>query len=288
MKKMLVFCMMLLFFGGVAAGQDNEIVAEVGSCQLTKAEFEYMVQNAPPQMKILLKHQPKLKENLLKRWAQITLLSLAAKQQGLDQNPEVKVRIRDTIDQILAQEYLFRRVLSKVEKPTEEEAKEYYEKHKNLYIEPEAIHARHILIPVLKDASPKEDKEALKKAQEIRKRILKGEDFAALAKEYSVDPGTRDKGGDLGFFTRGQMIEEFEKAAFALRPGEISQPVRTPFGYHIIKVEEKRPAKQKSYEEVKEQIKQELWQHKQEQALLAAINELKERYPIKIYPERLE
>lgn len=109
-----------------------------------------------------------------------------------------------------------------------------------------------------------------------------------LAKKYSADPGTKDKGGDLGFVTRGQLIEDFEKAAFALKPGEISQPIRTPFGYHIIKVEERRPASQKSFAEVKDQIKEELTQQRQEAALKAALHALEVRHPIKIYPERLK
>ncbi len=288
MKKVLTFLMVFLLCGTVVAGQKDEIVAQVGPCQLTKAEFDYMIQNVPPQIKLLLKQQPKLKENLLRRWAQITLLSLAARQQGIDKKPEIKARIRDTVNQILAQEYLSKKVLSKVKKVTDKEAKDFYEKHKDLYIEPEAIHARHILIQVSQNASKKEKEAALKKAQQIYEKLLKGEDFSTLAKKYSADPGTRDKGGDLGFFTRGQMIKEFEDAAFALKVGEISPPVRTPLGYHIIKVEEKRPAKQKSYEEVKQQIKQELLQQRQEELLFATLSELEKQYPIKIYPERLE
>ena len=122
----------------------------------------------------------------------------------------------------------------------------------------EAVRARHILIAIKTptpepvgegtptptpdpEAQKKAEEEALKLAQEIKARLDAGEDFAELAKEYSDDPGSRDQGGDLGWFGKGQMVEEFEKAAFSLEPGEISEPVRSPFGYHIIQVLEKDP-----------------------------------------------
>ncbi|NPB09248.1 MAG: peptidylprolyl isomerase, partial [Thermodesulfobacteria bacterium] len=137
-------------------------------------------------------------------------------------------------------------------------------------------------------ASKEEEAKALEKAKKIREMALKGEDFAELAKKYSDDPGTKDKGGDLGFFTRGQMVKEFEEAAFSLKPGEISQPVRTAFGYHIIKVEKKRPARQKSFEEVKDQIKEELLRQRQEERLKAALKELEKKYSPKVYTDRLQ
>ena len=95
------------------------------------------------------------------------------------------------------------------------------------------------------------DEEALAKAQEIRKKLLEGSDFAALSTAESDDVGSGVKGGDLGFFSRGQMVPAFDQAVFALPPGEISEPVKSPFGYHIIKVEQKEA---KSFEEIRPEI----------------------------------
>ncbi len=295
MKQFVVVLFLALFLStGLALAKDStppkgqEVVAQVGPYKLTKAEFEEMIKNAPPQIQMLLAHQPGLKQGLLRRWAEVTLLALAAREDGLDKDPQVKARIQDVVDRILAQEYLSKEVLPKVKPVSDQEVKAYYEKHKKEFVQPEAIHARHILIPVAQNASPKEVKAALKKAEMIRKRALNGESFAKLAKEYSADPGTKDKGGDLGFFTKGQMIEDFEKAAFALKPGQISKPIRTAFGFHIIKVEEVRPATQKSFAEVKDQIREQLQQQHQEMALRMALRQLENKHPIKIYPERLK
>jgi len=96
------------------------------------------------------------------------------------------------------------------------------------------------------------------RAIEILGRIRAGEDFAALAKEFSEDPGSAANGGDLGFFARGQMVKGFEDAAFALEPGTLSEPVRTEYGYHIIQVEEHRAAQKRSFEDVREALAKEL------------------------------
>ncbi len=276
-----------LLVGNVAAKEKEVVLAEVGPYKLTKKEFEAKLESAPPQIKMILAHQPELKKALVDRWVEMALLSLGARDAKLDQDPQVKLKIEEATNQILAQAYLEREVLSQTKPVSEKEIKRYYENHKDRYVEPEAIRARHILIEVPQGASPEEEAKALKKAREIRQKALKGEDFAKLAQKYSADPGTKEKGGDLGFFTRGQMVKEFEEAAFALKPGEVSQPVRTAFGYHLIKVEEKRPAREKSLTEVKEQVKEEILRERQEKRLKAALKKLEEKYHPKVYTDRL-
>lgn len=132
---------------------------------------------------------------------------------------------------------------------------EYYQTHLQEFRSEEEIHARHILIkPTTQD--PAGDQAALAKAEDVRRKALAaGADFAALARQYSEDEGSKPSGGDLGFFPRGRMVEEFTQAAFALQPGGVSAPVKSQFGYHVIKVEERRPAGQRSIEEVRESIR---------------------------------
>lgn len=140
-------------------------------------------------------------------------------------------------------------------KAHEKELADYYEKNKFLYHQSEQVHARHILIKADKDASEQQKKDAKEKAENLRKQIVdEKKDFAELAKQFSEDPGSRDNGGDLGFNESGAWVPEFSNAAFALKPGEVSQVVETPFGFHIIKVEEKKPPQNKELKDVSQEI----------------------------------
>ena len=137
---------------------------------------------------------------------------------------------------------------------TDQQIAEYYQQHLKDYDVPDEVTVRHILIQVAPDATPEVDAAAKAKAQDILKQLQGGADFATLAKKYSDDPGSKDKGGDLGPLRRGATVPAFENAAFALQPGQLSNVVKTQFGYHIIKVEAKQTAHVKTLEEVKPQI----------------------------------
>ncbi len=127
-------------------------------------------------------------------------------------------------------------------KPTEDELKEYYERNKEEFTSQEQVKARHILIRPYQNATDKAraESDARAKAETILKRIKNRESFPALAKEHSEDPGSRERGGDLGWFSRGSMVKQFEDAAFALKKGEASGIVETEYGFHIILVEDKK------------------------------------------------
>ncbi len=132
----------------------------------------------------------------------------------------------------------------------ENEIKSYFDENKESFDTKEQVKASHILVD-------SEDK-----AKEVKEKLLNGEDFAELAKNYSIDTANNQQGGELGFFARGEMVPEFENAAFSLKVGEISEPVQTEFGYHIIKVEDKEQAKEATYEESKEDIRNILFDEK--------------------------
>jgi len=123
----------------------------------------------------------------------------------------------------------------------------------------ESVRVRHILIKVDPNASIQDRSEALRKAQDILKKLNDGADFEDLAKKYSDDPGSAQKGGDLGFIVKGQMVRTFERAAFALPVGGVSDVVQTEFGYHIIKVEEKKAPSKLRLEDVKDDLKEYLF-----------------------------
>jgi peptidyl-prolyl cis-trans isomerase D len=139
--------------------------------------------------------------------------------------------------------------------PSEEAVKAYYDEHKDdRFTEQEQVRASHILVPVAPDADDAAKAEARKKADDLLAKVKAGGDFAALAKEHSGDPGSASKGGDLGFFPRGRMVGPFEEAAFTLEPGKVSEIVESPFGLHIIRVEEKKAGGPQPLEQVREQI----------------------------------
>jgi len=141
--------------------------------------------------------------------------------------------------------------------------RQHYEQHKQAYTVPEERRARHILITVPKDADKATVEKARKKAEDLLAKLHNGASFAALAKKYSQDPGSADKGGDLGFFQRGAMTKAFADAVFSLKkPGQIAGPVRSPYGFHIIQLEAIRPSKMESFDQVKAQIKREIQQNR--------------------------
>lgn len=165
---------------------------------------------------------------------------------------------------------------------TDEEVKKHFDQNQSAYAEPEEVRARHILLRLEKNAPADEEKKVKEKIEEIRKEVAApNADFAALSKKYSQDT-TSQNGGDLGFFKKGVMVPEFEQAAFALKPGEISQPVKTAFGYHILKVEEKKAATPADFDKSKEKIKQELMNGKKDQILRAKLEELRQKAKVQI------
>jgi len=142
---------------------------------------------------------------------------------------------------------------------TEEDAKKTYESSLKMYTEPEQVHALHILIKVPENAPADQVDAARKKIGEAAAKVAAGADFAEVAKEMSEDAMSKEKGGDLGFFRRGVMVPKFEEAAFAMAAGQVSrEPVRSPFGFHLIKVLEKKAERVKPFDEVKTQIQDSL------------------------------
>ncbi|HOV86210.1 MAG TPA: peptidylprolyl isomerase [Syntrophobacteraceae bacterium] len=167
---------------------------------------------------------------------------------------------------------------------SEPEIKAFYDSNPDLFKSPEMVRARHILVKVEPKGSDADKAQARGKMEQIAARIKKGEDFAAVAKETSDCPSGA-RGGDLDFFKRGQMVPQFEAAAFSLREGEISEIVETQFGFHVIQVTGKKPASVASLEETKEKIGQHLKQEKTDQQVSRYVTQLKSDANIQVFAQ---
>jgi len=172
--------------------------------------------------------------------------------------------IRELIDQQITSKIVI----------TDEESKAYYDKNPQMFKQPEQIKASHILIKVDAKADEAKKAEARKKIEEVQQKLKDGGDFAALATEYSEGPSST-KGGDLGYFRRGQMVKPFEDAALALKPNEVSDVVETRFGYHLIKVYDNKPEQTLAYADVKDKIIQRMKQEKIEKEATQWVDQLK-------------
>lgn len=146
----------------------------------------------------------------------------------------------------------------------------------------ERVRARHILIRVEPRATAADKAKAREKMVEVQKKLKKGTDFVELARQYSEDPGSKERGGDLGYFTRGEMTPPFEKAAFGLEVGQMSDIVETDFGFHLIRVEEKKAASKFTFAEIQEDLKDFLFQQRASQKFEAWIDNLRKKSAIKI------
>lgn len=221
---------------------DNEAV-QVGEAELRLITKALMITGQVPQDELTAAHVEKAAKDFMLYKA----LAANAQKLGLDQQPEVQKLLEMNQQRVLGGLYLAD-YLGKLDLPDFESiALENYKVNKKQFEQPETVNAQHILIHFDGD----EEKSKLV-AQEIRQKVVQAkQSFADLAKEYSADPSAQSNAGNLGFFNKKQMVPEFAEAAFSLKVGDISQPVKTQFGWHIIQILDKKPAKTLEFSEVK-------------------------------------
>ncbi|RLG11636.1 hypothetical protein DRN73_04830 [Candidatus Pacearchaeota archaeon] len=278
----IIFC--LLTINSWGSTSKKGIIAEVGPYKLYKSDLDEIVRNRTEITQILGTH-PELLEyvykTLIEEWINISMLALEAKKENLDKNSEIQKRIKEITKRILAEGYIKKHVANI--KINEEELKEYYEKNKNNYKIPQGVKIKHILIYVPKDADEKTEQQAFEKALKIRKKILEGTSFEEMVEKYSEDIVSKRKGGDFGIIRKGKNISKMAEEIFKLKTGEISKPLRSLYGYHIVKVVEKIPAKILAYNEVKEEVKKDYLKEKQNKLIKQILSDLKNKYHPKIY-----
>lgn len=217
---------------------EDKILVKIGDENITQKEFDVIFEQIPAAAKPQWDN-PTAKRKLLREIIEVKLLAKEAQRLKLDKEPANAIILSSTVERALAQQYQDY-VRSKTQ-VTEEEAKAYWEQNRERFNTPEQVQARHILV------LNKED------AEKVEAELAKGRDFVEVAKEMAVGP-SKPTGGDLGWFSRGAMVQPFEDVVFSLKKGEVSKPVLTRFGYHIIKLYDRRPAVEHTYPEVREQV----------------------------------
>jgi peptidyl-prolyl cis-trans isomerase C len=269
LKKLLIILMVVVCvgfvgcskFGGGSKGGPlgSDVVAQVGSEKITAADIEEIISHIPPQYRSRYSSQQGRRE-IVDGLVQIKMLAYEAKNRGLDKKESVRMKIAYLTDQTLAKE--LEADMRKSYKVSDSDIDKYYKDHQEKYVSPERIKASHILV----------DDQA--QANTILQQIRKGGNFEALAKQYSKDSSAA-KGGDLGWFAKGRMDPAFEKAAFALKKGEVSGVVKTPFGYHIIKVEDRREASTRPMDQLKKPIERAIQRERMEKEINALKEDIK-------------
>lgn len=233
----------------------DTVVLTIGSETLTRAQFETLLAALAANGRPARTEADKRK--VAEQYADLEVMVQEARRRKLDQDPEVKQMMSIQSDSMLANSLA--KKISEDTHFTELDLRSYYDGHKNEF---EEAKGSHILIrfkgskvPLKPNEKDLTQEEALAKAQDLRKQILAGADFATLAKAESDDAGSAVRGGDLGTFRKGQMVPEFDQAAFSVPVGQVSEPVKTQFGYHLIKITERTS---KPFDEAKAQIERDL------------------------------
>ncbi len=240
--------------GSVWAEEINPVLGKVGDFVLREADLDRILAIQPPAVQKQFQDAPQQRISLVREILIKKAVVARARKEGFDRKPEIKEQLGYVYDNFISQEYLVKVVTAGVTVP-EEDLNRYYREHEKDFLIPEQITVRHILIASLKEAKPEESEKARGRAEGLLQRLKKGEDFAGLAREFSEDQISAQKGGELAVITLGKTnSEEFEKAAFALKPGEISGIVTTSYGFHIIKMDDRRKKRTAALSEVRDFI----------------------------------
>ncbi|MEM4398172.1 MAG: peptidylprolyl isomerase [Candidatus Woesearchaeota archaeon] len=281
MKKILaVLSVSLILLSGCGEknNDNSKVLRVIGNDKITEADIQKELNNIPPQYRAMYDNENG-KKQILDRLTEQKILKNVALKQNLQNDKDFKRDLEITKERILANYAVKRNVIDKA-KATDEEIKKEYEKEKENFRQKEQVKASHILIRVYNNMTKEEKEKAQQKAKKILEDAIAGKDFAQLAKENSED-GTAQNGGELGWFEKGRMVPEFENACFTGEVGKVyPKLVQTQFGYHIIKIEDKKPEGYKTLDEVKESLKNDIENRKAMEKYNVWMEELKKEYKV--------
>ena len=246
---------------------ENKVLAKVGAYEITQEDIMHMMQNLSPQVASQFVG-PEGEQRLLAEIINQKLLLCEAVEAKFEENEDFIAEFAKVKENFLSQ-YSVKKIIGSIT-ISDEEAKKFYDENQNLFVTPPQVRASHILVA-------EEDT-----ANELYSKIQAGESFEELAIDNSTCPSGVN-GGDLNFFGKGQMVPEFENAAYELEVGQVSAPVKTQFGYHIIKLTEKKEEELHAYDEVQPNIVQNLTAQKQNETYFNHLADLKTKYTVETF-----
>lgn len=268
MKKISFIVMIAVLSLGFGTAYAAVELAKIGSKSLTDQEVKTLVGSLPEAQKQQLNSEEEAKSRIVDNLVVEELFVMEAEKTGVAKDKEYQQAIERARRQLLAQRFLQKNVQPKI---TPANIEKFFEKNKTRYSQDE-VRASHVLVKTEAEA------------KEVYEKAKKGDDFEVLAKKYSKDPSAAQNNGDLGFFTRSRMVPAFADAAFSMKPGEISQPVKTPFGYHVIKVVEKKAGKAVKFDEVKDQVRADY----QNESIAELIGSLKKQNNVVVHQDKVK
>ena len=270
----ILLCAVLLIFS-CSKKPDGKVLVTMEGEKITLDEFNKALDKIPMNMKMLVATDSG-KRSYLDNLITKKLLLREARKDKIDGDKEFQDRLEEIKDQLLI-ESLLKKKLTAETKVSDEDLKKYYDAHREEFKKEGEISTRHIVVKT-------EDE-----AKQILARVQKGEDFAELARKYSIDPGAKTSGGEIGYHPKGTLVPEYEAAAFKLKKeGQVSGIIKTQFGYHIIKLEGMKPPQYVPFEEVKDFIKQKIAQEKQKELFEHYVADLKKSAKITINEQLLK
>jgi peptidyl-prolyl cis-trans isomerase C len=245
---------------------DDYVMMKVNNKDVTKSEVETMWQGLfpPGSAPSLDQVKPEMRDKILRGVMTEKLLLGEAEKSGVDKSPEVQKQLDEVKKKIVVKTFLDQKTGDMI---TDADLKREYDAMVASMRDEKEIRARHILVPTEKEA------------QDVKAQLAGGKSFEDVAQQYSKDPGSAKQGGDLGYFTKDKMVKEFAEAAFKLKKGDVSDPVKTPFGWHVIKIEDVRKVTVPTYNDAKEMLRAKL----QDKKLSEYINGLVKGADVKLY-----
>ncbi|MBT1070654.1 peptidylprolyl isomerase [Pelotalea chapellei] len=252
--------------------KEGQVLAEVNGSTITTGDYNRELKNLPEYLKAMA-DTPQGRKEMLDTMVIRELILQQASKEGVDKGPEIEEKMKDLKKRLIVEAYLKKKVETDSQ-VSDADLKKFYQQNIDKFKAGEQIKASHILVKTEKEA------------KDLLAQIKSGANFEELAKKHSVDSSAA-KGGDLGWFGKGSMVPAFEKAALALKEGQVSDVVKSDFGFHIIKLTGKRPAGTRPFEEVKEQIKGAIMPTKQQEIFQKIKEDLKKDAKITVKEDAL-